>query len=218
MHTERPTPQAANRRKRSLRSLLIGQTILWHWVSSGVCLAGMLLFTVTGITLNHASEITADPAIETVDAVAPPELLTSLNDLGLDGAAPIPAPLSDWFAEQFQVDAARGSAEWSDEEVYVSLPKPGGDAWISLDRISGEAMYESTDRGWISYLNDLHKGRHTGPAWSLFIDVLAVGCLVFTLSGLILLYTHASKRPATWPLVIAGLLAPVLILMLYVHG
>jgi hypothetical protein len=27
----------------------------WHWISSAACLIGMLLFTVTGLTLNHAA-------------------------------------------------------------------------------------------------------------------------------------------------------------------
>ena len=32
----------------------------WHWISSAICLLGMLLFTITGITLNHASRIEAE--------------------------------------------------------------------------------------------------------------------------------------------------------------
>ncbi len=34
----------------------------------------------------------------------------------------------------------------------VALPRPGGDARLSLDRQRGEARYELTDRGRISYL------------------------------------------------------------------
>jgi hypothetical protein len=72
----------------------------------------------------------------------------------------------------------------------------------------GQVEYEKTDRGWISYFNDLHKGRNTGAAWSWFIDVFAVACLVFCITGLFLLQMHAGKRPATWPLVALGLVAP----------
>ena len=31
----------------------------WHWISSAICLIGMLLFAFTGITLNHAADIAA---------------------------------------------------------------------------------------------------------------------------------------------------------------
>jgi len=36
---------------------------LWHWISAAVCFAALTLFTVTGITLNHATAISATPAV-----------------------------------------------------------------------------------------------------------------------------------------------------------
>ena len=73
----------------------------------------------------------------------------------------------------------RPRLEWSDEELYLSAPGPGRDAWVSIDRATGAARFESTDRGWIAYFNDLHKGRNTGLAWTIFIDVVAAACLFF---------------------------------------
>ena len=78
-------------------------------------------------------------------------------------------------------------------------------------------IYEHTDRGWISYLNDLHKGRNTGAAWSWFIDVFSVSCVVFCISGLLLLQRHAQSRPTTWPLVGLGLVIPMLLALLLIH-
>ena len=109
------------------------------------------------------------------------------------------------------------AGEWSDTEVYVALPRPGGDAWVSIDRASGAIKAETTDRGWISYLNDLHKGRNAGTAWFWFIDVFAGACIVFTLTGLLLLQLHARHRPSTWPLVAAGLAGPALIAVFLIH-
>ena len=65
-----------------------------------------------------------------------------------------------------------------------------------------------TDRGWIAYLNDLHKGRHTGVVWSWFLDLFAVAAMIFCLTGLLLLQLHAAKRPATWPIVGLGFVIP----------
>ena len=76
---------------------------------------------------------------------------------------------------------------------------------------------EITDRGWISYLNDLHKGRNSGAVWSLFIDVFAGACLIFALTGLLLLQLHAAKRKSTWPLVAAGLAIPTAIAVFFIH-
>src|SRR5690606_31143648 len=108
--------------------------------------------------------------------------------------APLPAELASWLSKEFSKSIGSRVAEWSEEEIYLSMPGPGADAWLAIDRTSGTAEYESTDRGWISYLNDLHKGRNTGAAWKWFLDLFAVATLVFCLTGLGLLYLHAKQR------------------------
>ncbi|MBV8250776.1 MAG: PepSY-associated TM helix domain-containing protein, partial [Comamonas sp.] len=51
----------------------------WHWISSAVCLIGMLLFALTGFTLNHAGQIEAKPRVESRDAQLPDDLLEKLQ-------------------------------------------------------------------------------------------------------------------------------------------
>jgi hypothetical protein len=195
----------------------------WHWISSAICLIGMLMFAITGFTLNHAGQIEARPKVVTRSETAPRDVLGALRAAMPPGAdtknqkGPVPPVLADWLARTLDVDAAGRDAEWSADEIYVGLPRPGGDAWVSVALDSGEVQFESTSRGAISYLNDLHKGRNTGRAWSLFIDVFAVACLVFSVTGLFLLKLHASGRVATWPLVGAGLVIPLLLAILYIH-
>ena len=188
----------------------------WHWLSAAVCLVGLLGFAVTGITLNHAGQIGAEPVVTTRDAVVPTELLQG-ETLPAEGEAPLPSPLRAWIADEVDVRVGARAAEWSESEIYLSLPRPGGDAWLSIDRASGELVYEHTDRGWVSYLNDLHKGRNTGAMWSWFLDLFAVACLVFTLTGLFLLQMHARHRPATWPMVGLGLVLPAVLALIFIH-
>jgi hypothetical protein len=97
------------------------------------------------------------------------------------------------------------------------LPRPGGDAWLTIALESGALNHELTDRGWISYLNDLHKGRNTGNAWSWFLDVFSVMAIVFSLTGLCLLYMHSTNRPSTWPLVGLGVVIPLVLALLFIH-
>ena len=109
------------------------------------------------------------------------------------------------------------SAEWSADEVYIALPRPGGDGWMSIQRNDGRVELEQTDRGWISYFNDLHKGRNTGIWWNWFIDIFALTCLLFCITGLLLLHLHARQRAATWPIVGLGLVIPLVLALLFIH-
>lgn len=188
----------------------------WHWISSAACLIGMLLFAVTGITLNHAGQIEARPKVTTLELALPDPLLAAVQGEE-ERAAPLPAPLLDWLRAEHGLRIPARAAEWSGDEIYLALPRPGGDAWLSVDTGTGELIYERTDRGWISYLNDLHKGRHTGLAWSWFIDLFSAACVVFCVTGLLLLRRHAAGRPMTWPVVGLGLVAPLLLIILFVH-
>jgi len=192
----------------------------WHWVSAAACLIGMILFSITGFTLNHAGWVSAKPTVTSRTAQLPPELHEQLRALAADkdgDKEPLPADALDWLADALSIRAADREAEWSADEVYVSLPRPGGDAWATLDLATGEVTHEVTDRGWISFLNDLHKGRNTGPMWSLFIDVFAFAALIFATTGLVLLKMHSNHRPATWPMVGLGLVLPLLIAILFIH-
>jgi uncharacterized protein len=203
--------------RRSRRAFWLKQLHTWHWMSSALCLIGLLLFTITGITLNHAAEIEAAPVTTETKAILPDVLKALIApDDAADAKKPLPAPIAGWVAHKFGVKTD-GDAEWSADEVYLALPKPGGDGWISIDRATGEATHEDTSRGAISYLNDLHKGRNAGTAWKWFIDIFAGACLVFTITGLFLLQLHSAKRRSTWPIVALGLAIPAAIAILFIH-
>jgi uncharacterized protein len=206
----------AQQRARWLKAILP-----WHWISSALTLVGLLAFAVTGITLNHAGSIEAKAEVHagtarlTADERA---LLRRAGPTGDNARAPLPAALNALLQQRTGLswpDAA--TAEWSAEEVYLPLPRPGGDAWLRVDLGSGELEWEDADRGVIAWLNDLHKGRHTGVLWAWFIDIFAIACVFASVTGLLLLALHARKRPSTWPLVAAGLVLPALLAVFALH-
>ncbi len=204
----------------SARARWLRQLHQWHWVSSALCLFGMLLFAVTGITLNHSGAIESRPQVETRSAGLPQALLLALREQAgrMEGEeAALPPAAERWLAEVLDVRPAGRAAEWAQDEVYLALPRPGGDAWLRLDLQSGEAEYELTDRGLIAWLNDLHKGRNSGAAWSLFIDLFALSCVVFSITGLLILQVHAASRAAVWPVVGLGVVLPALLVILFIH-
>lgn len=208
---------ATSGRKRNQRGFWLKQLRQWHWISSALSLTGMLAFAVTGITLNHASQIEARPVVTTMELALPQELLVHLSDRRPGNGHALPREIAAWLDRQLSIRAGGHRAEWSDSDLYVALPRPGGDAWISIDRKTGDVVYERTDRGWVAYFNDLHKGRNAGDAWRWFIDAFAAACVVFCLTGLLLLKLHAGSRPVTWPMVGFGLVLPLLLVILFIH-
>jgi hypothetical protein len=214
-----PLPASPHRR----RAYWLKTLHEWHWVSSAMCLVGLLLFGITGFTLNHSAQIEGKPVTVSQHASLDAPLLASLEaQVGpvmqaSKGKAPLPLKLQSWIKKRWDVDTANKQAEWTEDEIYVSLPRPGGDAWMRLSLTDGAIEYERTDRGWLSYLNDLHKGRNTGTAWSWFIDIFAAATLVFSITGLFILKMHAGNRPFTWPMVGMGLVIPVVLALLFIH-
>ena len=199
------------------RSFWLKQLHAWHWISAALSLVGLLLFAITGVTLNHAAQIPAEPNTREQTATAPAEVLAALSGLPEETTRPVPAEVSDWASGALKADIAGRPTETTPEEVYVALAMPGGDGWVTIDRSTGEAVHERTTRGVVAYLNDLHKGRNTGAVWYWFIDVFAVACVVFAVTGLALMWLHARGRPSTWPLAAAGLLIPVVIALIFIH-
>lgn len=174
----------------------------------------MLLFAATGLTLNHAASLEPPPRTTTLALDLPPPLAATLAAGPADTPAGLPAPLAGWIRERFGLDAADLIAEWSAKEVALSVPRPGGEHAISIDRASGVLTYAVSSRGLIGVLNDLHTGRNSGRVWGLFIDAFAVGCLVFATTGLALVCLYAPGRPITWPLLALGAAAPGVVLLL----
>jgi uncharacterized protein len=210
-------PAAPAIRKRSRKSFWLKQLHTWHWMSSAISLIGLMLFAITGFTLNHAAEIEASPSSVEGSAQLPPPLLAMVKpDDAPDSKKPLPPEVARFVGDTLKTRAS-GTADWSASEIYLGMPSPGGDAWIAIDRETGAVTSETSSRGWIAYLNDLHKGRNAGTAWKWFIDIFVFACVVFSLTGLVLLWMHSRHRKSTWPLVVAGLVIPALIAIFLIH-
>lgn len=186
----------------------------WHWVSSAVSLICMILFSITGITLNHASSFESEPTEIKYEKQIPDSLLNVIKNQS--EAQQLPKEFTQWAtAFELDDDLFTLEPEWNEYEIYIQKPIPGGDKWMSIDLETGEFVYMHTDRGLIAWLNDLHKGRNTHISWIWFIDLFAIATLVFCITGLILLQIHSKRRPSTWYITSAGVILPGIIAFFY---
>lgn len=188
----------------------------WHWISSAVSLMGLLLFAVTGFTLNHAAQIEAQPKITKIEKQVPPATLAGLASVTAN--VPLTPVQATAIRSAVGIDVRGATVDADDDGIYLTLSAPGADSTLEISRIDGHATYERTDRGLIAVLNDLHKGRHSGPVWAMFIDLIAIACVVFAVTGLGLLWLYARGRRVTWPLVALGLVLPFILFLLFVHA
>jgi hypothetical protein len=198
--------------------------MLWlHIYVSMFGLAAVLFFSVTGITLNHPTWVLGEserltqaegqlnlgwlhvnpPGASTGEEsdqsgqVAKLEVVEHLRKMhGVRGA------LAD-----FRVDAT---------ECTVSFKGPGYAADAFIDRDSGHYNLTETFHGFIAVINDLHKGRDTGPVWSVVIDVSAVVLTIISLTGLTLLFYLKLRRRPGLVVSLLGTIVIVVICLLWV--
>jgi hypothetical protein len=101
-----------------------------------------------------------------------------------------------------------------DDQVQVSFKGPGYAADGFIERSSGKYEINESRLGLVAVVNDLHKGRDTGKAWSGIIDVSAALMTLVSITGLVLIFFLQKKlRAGLYALAIGTLLCYVVYLI-----
>jgi hypothetical protein len=180
---------------------------LVRWIHIYASLAGLfaiLFFSITGLTLNHpdwtfGQSRSKSEGRGSVDAswVDPALAEDKIDRLRL--------------VEHFRATAgARGLLEdfrVDDAELTLSFQGPASAMEFVIDRKTGSFRFSGQSEGWVAWINDLHKGRHTGRGWAWLIDVSAVLLVLVSVSGLVLLLYLRRRRFAGLLTTAAGVLA-----------
>src|SRR5262245_44849702 len=90
--------------RKKWRATWLRQLHQWHWISSALCLIGMLLFALTGITLNHAAEIEARPRRASQTLTLPAALTGQLAGEAANAGSPVPRDIQGWLKDNLGVD------------------------------------------------------------------------------------------------------------------
>ena len=92
--------------------------------------------------------------------------------------------------------ARQANFKWIEGQCSVSFKGPGYEADAVIDRDTGKYDLTVSRFGPVAILNDLHKGRDTGPSWSKVIDFSALFMAFVALTGLTLIF-YLTKRRST---------------------
>lgn len=192
------SPPPANSRKRSAKSL--PNPIRWlHIYLSMISFAALVFFAATGITLNHpdwfyskrekTNEYTGNLPIAWIQTEQPTENSASTSPTPIDRLS-----IVEHFRSEHNVRGAVKEFSIEEYEIVVGFAGPGYAADSLIERDDGSYTITETLFGTLAILNDLHKGRDTGKAWSWVIDLTAVIMLIVSISGFYLLLKLRNRK------------------------
>jgi hypothetical protein len=156
-----------------------------HVYLSMVSFAIVFFFAVTGLTLNHQQWFAKQQ--KTVQYKGTVELRWVKGNVAK-------LEIVEALRSRHKISSAVSEFRVDNGQVSVSFKGPGYSADVFVDRATGSYDVTETRMGLAAVLNDLHKGRHSGRAWSWVIDVSAVFMTVVSLSGIVLLCFLQKRR------------------------
>jgi uncharacterized protein len=191
-------------RKRPLRLKVQGWVRWLHVYTSMFSLIIVLFFSLTGLTLNHP-----DWAFGNVS--------TQQETKGTLPAGWKVAGKVEWLTvveylrSQNKVRGSAADMRSDDSESTVRFAAPGYSADAVIDTPTGQYTLTTTAQGLVAVMNDFHRGRDTGAAWSWVIDLSAGFLTLVALTGLgLLLYLKKIRASALLALLGGGVLMAVI--------
>ena len=150
------------------------------WLSAFAFIA-LFFFSLTGIFLNHPEWFESDSQEQSKTIVLNEAFAKSL----VEKENPSDALIS-YVREHESVIGRYKSSEVMDNEVMIRLESPAGstDIWAMLD--TGEVEITNKPATTVSLINDLHRGKNSGTAWSWFIDITSIIILILSIAGYVL--------------------------------
>lgn len=214
--------RTSNSRTFSLRraiGLRFAAAIRWlHIYVSMFGLAIVLFFSITGVTLNHPDwffgEFERSARVQgTINTawLAPRSTSNSTADSDSDADEPSTGvdklAIAEFLRARHRLRGRVAEFRVDDDECTVTFKGPGYAADAFIERANGRYQLTITDHGLVAILNDLHKGRDSGEAWSIVIDASAIFLTFISASGLILLFYLKRRRVAGLLIALFGAIA-----------
>jgi len=148
--------------------------------------ATIVFFSVTGITLNHPDWFgVATDRSQDFSGRIPEKLLTTSDPATTEGVDRL--GLAEFLRHEHRIKGSVTDFRSDDLECTIIWKGPGYSADAIIDRETSSYEISIVEHGVIPLINDLHKGRDTGPAWSLVIDLSAALMTISAITGVVLL-------------------------------
>lgn len=191
------------KRKRPSAKVLTQRWARWlHVYTSMIALIIVLFFGITGITLNHPSWTFGDASVDaTTSGTLPVD--ASLEDGSINWL-----PIAESMRSEYGIKGEVNDFGVSNDEGSITFTNPGYSATLFFDVETGSFELSTHQDGFVAVMNDLHKGRDSGSAWSWVIDVSALFLVAISVTGLTMqLFLRKRRRSALISVAVGGVLS-----------
>jgi len=182
-----------------------------HIYLSMISFTIVFFFAVTGLTLNHAGKFSGQVHTTEGKGRLNVQWVQAADTLRIDKLAVV-----EYLRRVENIKAALSDLRIDDTQIGISFKGPGYAADVFVNRGTGEYEITKTSAGFVGLINDLHKGRDTGPAGSLFIDISALFLTLVSLTGLLLMVFLKKKRVAGLLVALLGCLLSWLVYFIWI--
>ena len=173
-------------------------------VSFGV----VFFFSATGITLNHQDKFLGQQQVKQIKGTVASKLVSGKDVAKLE--------VVEQLRNSNGIRGAVSDFRIDDDRCSVSFKGPGYAADAFIDRKTGSYELTETRMGFIAVINDLHKGRDSGKAWSWVIDLSAVFLVLVSISGILILCYLYKRRFTGFAVGLAGIVITYLAYVIWV--
>jgi hypothetical protein len=169
----------------------------------------MLLFAITGFTINHEVALGAARARPTErKGQVPLPLLAQRDHLRV----------VEHLRKEFGIRGAMDNFADLPDELAIAFKEPA-EVWdISIAKATGLVTARQEQHGWVALINNLHRGRYTGPAWRWVIDFSAIVIVLACLTGFVLWLALPPRQKLGIALLVAGTIGTLALLKFLVPG
>ena len=156
-----------------------------HGYLSAFAFLSLMLFSVSGLVLNHPEWLRAGRTREhstqitlSAEALAAAQR-TADPGRALAKAVEAAAPIVGGFKDS-QIEGGEALLRWDGAKGFSDA---------AVDLTTGKAGVKMLPASTLGLLNELHRGRRAGTAWKAFIDISAVLFLVLSVIGYVLFFS-----------------------------
>lgn len=169
----------------------------------------MLLFGITGFTVNHEDWFGATtPRVSDTEALTPLDLIAQRDNLRL----------VEHLRQSHGLRGAMADFDDSGAQFAIAFKEPGQIWEITIEKATGKTTVHHETFNFTATINNLHRGRYAGPAWSWIIDLSALLIVLACATGFVLWLALPRRRQWGVAMLVLGTLGTMAVIYFFVPG